>query len=163
MILSTWTNRRLAERYEEYRARYWSDEPVLRSYRIEPGTFDRAQRGWDPDARVIRIDLADHASDRELCATVLHEMAHVVAGQSAHGARFWEQVEHLLEQGAPLMLETGALSQCAATLDIPIPERFVLARQAFEPYAGRASGNQDLATSRATGTGRRRRRPYYGE
>ena len=162
MILSTWTNRRLAELYEDHRARYWSNEPVLRSYRIERGTFDRAQRGWDADARVIRIDPADHASDHELSATVLHEMAHVVVGQSAHGARFWEQVEHLLEQGAPLMLETGALSQCGATLEIPIPERFILARQAFEPDA-RQSENQDVVTSRGTGTGRKRRRPYYGE
>ena len=124
---------------------------------------DPAQRGWDPVARVIRIDPADHASDRELCATVLHEMAHVVAGQSAHGVRFWEQVEYLLEQGAPLMLKTGELSGCGATLEVPIPERFVLARQAFEHDARPGTGNQDGVMSRATGTGRKRRRTYYGE
>jgi hypothetical protein len=163
MVHSTWTNGRLAELYEDCRARYWSNEPVLRSYRIERGIGDPAQRGWDPDARVIRIDPADHTSDRELCATVLHEMAHVVAGQSAHGPRFWEQIEYLLEQGAPVMLKTGELSGCGATLEAPIPERFVLARQAFEPDAGRGSGNQDGVLSRATGTGRKRRRPYYGE
>ena len=159
MTLSTWTNRRLADLYEDYRARYWSNQPVLSSYRIERGAPGRTRRGWDPDARVIRIDPADHASDRDLCATVLHEMAHIVVGESGHSARFWEQVEYLLERGAPLMPEAGELSECGAILEVPIPERFVLARQTFEADA-RASGNQDVARSRGTSPGRKRRRSY---
>lgn len=78
------------------------------------------------------MDIEAHASDKEIRSTLLHEMAHAAAGSgsTSHGSHFWEQIEHLLQKGAPISVgssETGGLSLVRGV----VPATFPLARQAL--------------------------------
>ncbi|HUN86671.1 MAG TPA: hypothetical protein VMU48_19985 [Terracidiphilus sp.] len=69
---------------------------------------------------------------------MLHEMAHAAAGRCsvAHGYKFWEQIEGLLAERAPITIS------CAETPGLQIlanavPRRFPLARKAVERLEAR--------------------------
>jgi hypothetical protein len=49
---------------------------------------------WDCEARVLYVDVTHHASDREVRATVLHEMIHAVLGRGGHHDRLFVRSTH---------------------------------------------------------------------
>src|ERR1700674_2334478 len=96
---SAWTAARLARLFDRYRQRYWPTSRRLKTYRVETTSLEgKAYGQCDCKARVLYVDLSLHRSDRELRATVLHEMIHAVVGRGGHHAPFWTQLEYLLSQ-----------------------------------------------------------------
>jgi hypothetical protein len=132
MEATNWTAARLVALFDEYRTQFWPEHPTLPAYRVECCRLDLGSGECDFDARVLRIDLAKEDSDEDVRSTLLHEMVHAVVGRGGHDAAFWEQLEYLLERHAPLVLTRGELGECGQGLHV-VPERFVLARRAFQP------------------------------
>lgn len=87
---------------------------------------------WDCEARVLYVDETHHASDREVRATVLHEMVHPVLGRGGHHAPFWTQLEYLLSRRAPITVGFPELNERGSHLTI-IPSRFRRCRRLFRP------------------------------
>ena len=65
---------------ERYRAEYWPKSRRLRRYRIHMAPVERGYGEIDPKEHVLRIDISAHATDDQVCATVLHEMIHAAVG-----------------------------------------------------------------------------------
>jgi len=86
------------------------------------------------DARVLTIDVAAHTSDREVRATVLHEMIHAVVGNAkgGHHAPFWTQLEYLLSCSAPVTIRFPELGDRGTLLQV-IPRRFRRCRRLSRP------------------------------
>jgi hypothetical protein len=152
-----WTQARLARLLEHYRLRYWPRSRRLRRYPITSAPLDGAYGQCDFDARRVVIDVSTHRSDRDVRATVLDEMAHVVVGPpGGHHSPFWEQLEYLLSKHAPVTVGFPELGEQSQHLDA-IPRRFHRCRRLFGPvYARRLrSWNRKFASCLlrcATGT-----------
>jgi hypothetical protein len=84
--------------------------------------------------RMLIVDVSVHPSDREVRATVLHEMIHAVIGKDkeGHQAPFWTQLEYLLSRGAPVTVGFPELGERGTLLRV-IPRRFRLCRRLFRP------------------------------
>ena len=104
MAPSQWTDARLTRLFERYRQRYWPTSRQLKAYRMQASSLSEAYGQCDSEARVLLIDVARHPSDREVGATVLHEMIHAAVGRVTriHGAAFWAELERLLARRAPV-------------------------------------------------------------
>ena len=131
-MISTWTSLRLGRLFERYRVRYWPRSRRLRHYTIAATSLKEAYGECDYAARVLWIDVAIHRSDREVRATVLHEMAHAVVGRGGHRARFWAQLEYLLSRRAPVTIAFPELGEQSGHLGV-IPRRFRRCRRLFRP------------------------------
>ena len=133
---TNWTDRRLQKLFQRYRTRYWPRRRRLLRYRVAFGELANVMGECRYADRLIVINLPCHRSDRELRSTLLHEMCHAVAGPGTrHNSPFFEQLEHLLSQGAPIAVgfpenpEGGSVAS--------IPARFVRCRRLFQPVADR--------------------------
>ena len=127
-----WTISRLEALKEQYRAEYWPRSRRLATYRVvtqdEDGAF-----GWiDYDQKILVVNVNAHKSDRDVRATLLHEMVHCVVGRGGHGTPFWAQLEYLLKAGAPITVGFPELGEMGDWIDI-IPRRFVRCRRLFRP------------------------------
>lgn len=132
-MTSYWTEIRLARLMARYRTQYWPRSRRLTRYRIQLATLDCLGQ-CDYEQRALLLDIKRHSSDRDVRVTVLHEMAHVVAGRTGHGSRFWEQIEHLLQRGAPITVSFPELGEHGFQYPV-IPRRFRLARRRFRDSA----------------------------
>jgi SprT-like family len=102
----TWTQSRLERLYRYYNRRYWQGRlPVyyIRIVCLADGTLALCS---SKAKRRISIDVAQCRSDRELKASLLHEMCHVAARRpnadayarhGGHGRAFYRQLHKLPE------------------------------------------------------------------
>jgi hypothetical protein len=129
---AAWNDDRLTRLFARYQLRYWPASRRLNAYRIRASSLEGdAVRGrCDFEARVLHVDLSHHLSDRELRATVLHEMIHAVVGRGGHHAPFWTQLEYLLSRNAPLTVGFPELGERGPHLRI-IPPRYRRSRRLF--------------------------------
>jgi hypothetical protein len=123
--MSNWTEQRLQRLFDRYNLRFWGGR--LPRVRVRVCDLD-CYGECDFEREEIRIDIDRHANnDREIRATLLHEMAHVAAGPG-HSSKFWLQIENLLRKKAPISVgfpETGGLQ----IVKNAVPSRFPLARR----------------------------------
>jgi hypothetical protein len=80
--------------------------------------------------RLIEIDSDQHKTDRELRATLLHEMAHA-ASRCGHTVPFFAELERLLKRGAAVTVDAAEAGQARILADI-VPKRFPLLRAKME-------------------------------
>ena len=138
MPRSTWTDKRLQRLFQRYRLRYWPRSRRLQRYQVTFAELDDYFGQCDTRQRLIELDLRRHPSDRELRATVLHEMCHAVAGPASkgHDSLFFAQLEYLLSEQAPISV--GFPENPEGRTLAAIPAKFALCRRLFEPvYEGR--------------------------
>lgn len=147
----TWTETRLQRLYRRYNRRYWSDK--LPRYRVEIAK-PKAPQQWagfcDSKQRTILIDISTHQSDLDVRRTLLHEMAHAAAGRkerTAHGYRFWSQLERLLRLRAPISVGFPEAPAHQILVDI-VPKRFPLARRLMEKLEVRRQRKLDRKVAR---------------
>ena len=100
--VTTWTAARLTRLFDRYRLRYWPRSRRLRRFRIESTALKGPLGQCRLDDNVIAVDVRTHRHDREVRATVLHEMIHAVIGRAGHDAPFWRQMDHLRSRKAPI-------------------------------------------------------------
>ncbi len=131
MPATRWTHSRLRRLFDRYNKRYWRGD--LPTYRLESGHLPQAYGECRPNDKLIMVDVEKHRSDREVRATLLHEMAHAAdrtRGALAHGYGFFRELERLLRAGAPIKL-TSAEMPGHHILD-NVPSRFPLCRRAAQ-------------------------------
>ena len=130
---TTWTEQRLRRLFDHYNKTYWRGE--LPQYTVRVRKLDDCFGRCDYQSQEILVNIDEHNCDREIRATLLHEMTHAAAGPKSgpggHGYKFWAETEQLLRQGAPIevgMSETPGLRILA---DV-VPRKFTLAHKAME-------------------------------
>jgi predicted metal-dependent hydrolase len=101
--MTNWSNERLRHLYERYNRIYWRGK--LSGYRIVLAGLEEPLGTCDYRKSFIQIDSNKHTSDRELRATLLHEMAHAAAREPGHGVKFFAQMERLIKLGAPVTVK----------------------------------------------------------
>jgi hypothetical protein len=96
-----WTIKRLQDLYEFYNKKYWRGglPPCVVTRLVLPG---RVRGMCDPRKRHILIDVEAHQSERQIYATILHEMIHISRGRGGHGESFIAEAERLLQMKAPV-------------------------------------------------------------
>jgi hypothetical protein len=114
---------------ERYRRRYWPKSRRLPAYRIHVATVERGYGEIDPKEQVLRIDISAHTTDRQVRATVLHEMIHAAVGVG-HGVQFWADMERLLKMHAPIEVGFPEMGEQSPHLCV-IPKRFRRCRALF--------------------------------
>ena len=129
---TNWTHKRLNRLFERYRVLYWPRSRRLRTHGIQISPLEGACGRWDGEQRILHVDVSKHPSDREIRATLLHEMIHAVVGRAGHGAPFWEQLEFLLARRAPITVGFPELGERGNHLCV-IPARFKRCRKLFAP------------------------------
>ena len=129
---SKWTDARLTRLFERYRMRYWPTSRRLRAFCVKVSQLERAYGQCDYDTKTLLIDVDAHRSDRELRATVLHEMIHAVLGAGGHHSPFWTQLEYLLSERAPVTVGFPELGERGTHLSL-VPRRFRRCRRLFRP------------------------------
>jgi hypothetical protein len=128
--MTTWTNDRLERLLARYNHRFFAGR--LSHYRVRISSLPGGCQGrCDKATRRIHIDIAKLASDQEVRRTLLHEMAHAAAKRIGHGWEFFEQVERLLEQGAPIRIDVRD-AHYAKVFHNVVPARFPLASKAMQ-------------------------------
>lgn len=95
---TTWTDSRLARLFDRYNRRFWNGRlpkySVIASDLYRGGLCKKRERQ-------IFINLDTFRSDKEIRATLLHEMAHA-ATRDSHGKYWQSEMERLAEEGAPI-------------------------------------------------------------
>ena len=100
-----WTQRRLEDLFQKYNGQYFGGS--LRKWGAAIGRLDDmgAVGFCESKKKQLIVDTDHITSDAEIRSTLLHEMAHAAApGRETHGYKFWEQIERLLQKGAPITL-----------------------------------------------------------
>ena len=132
MATTKWTQNRLTKLFRRYNKKYWDSS--LGEWTIIIKTL-KGHVGFCADKeREIWIDVAQHMTDLQVRHTLIHEMAHAAdktGSQIAHGYGFWEQIERLLEQGAPLNVSFPEMPGHTFPLSA-VPRKFPLCRAAAE-------------------------------
>lgn len=161
MSKTSWSDRRLTALFNRYNRRFWKGK--LPAYTVTADTSSRPLReNWRglcvSKERVIYIDVAAHRGDREIRATLLHEMVHaaVACGQEepdalAHGYCFWRETERLLKKGAAVTVAFPESPHLAFVADA-VPSSFMLCRKAARKEERR---RQKIARAGDPGKGRR--------
>jgi hypothetical protein len=126
MKKNEWTERRLQRLFGHYNRRFWRKRLPIVHIRI--CELDGNQGEFDRKKREIRIDMRSYASDRQIRATLLHEMAHLASRKAGHGAEFWYQIELLLRQKALITVDSPE-TPGLIVLENVVPPRFPLARR----------------------------------
>lgn len=122
-----WTERRLQRLFGHYNRRFWRGR--LPSVHIRIRELDGPYGEIEWKRREVRIDVRFHKTNREIRATLLHEMAHLATAHKAgHGSEFWRQIEHLLRQQAPITVDSPETPGLNILKDV-VPRRFPLARR----------------------------------
>jgi hypothetical protein len=149
--MSEWTEQRLQRLYARYNCRFWAGR--LPAVRVCISNLAVCYGEWDVGQWQIKIDIERHESnDREIRATLLHEMAHVAAGPG-HNSKFWLQIERLLRQRAPITVgfpEAGGLQIVKNAVPKRLPQARRLLNKAHQQQQrrleaqARRSGVQDI-------------------
>ena len=99
-MTSAWTQQRLDQLMREYNHRFFgqrlSDWNAIFSG-DHPGLYGYC----DSEKKVLKIRLEEHSSDHDICATLIHEMAHADSTDLSHGDEWREKMVRLKEEGAP--------------------------------------------------------------
>jgi hypothetical protein len=120
-----WSEERLRRLFGRYNRIYWHGK--LSGYRVvladlyQEGLVGSCELG----KKLIKID-PHGESDREVRATLLHEMAHA-ASRSGHTVPFFAQLERLLKRCAPVKLNAAEVGRAEILADV-VPKRFPLLR-----------------------------------
>jgi SprT-like family len=123
---SGWTEQRLQRLFGRFNRRFWRGR--LPNVAIRIHELDDAWGEIDWKHREIRINVAKQP-DREVRATLLHEMAHLATPRkSGHDSPFWLQVERLLQQKAAIKVGFSETDDLRILADV-VPRRFPLARR----------------------------------
>ncbi len=140
MAKAKWSNERIRRLFLHYNAKYWGGR-LSAKHTVVVGRCQGAYGIYHEQTLTITIDAekARGRSDRHVRGTLLHEMIHAAVkskpSEDPHGYRFWQELERLLQLGAPLMVQHGEAPnhrfRCAAT----IPRKFPLARAAMKRHA----------------------------
>ena len=95
-----------------------------------------------PERKIIAVDPDQHRSDNEVRGTILHEMAHAAAdirGSRGHDLTFFTELERLLQQGAPISVDTAEAGKVYIYIIIYIyiysglvPSRFTLLKRKID-------------------------------
>lgn len=99
MSLTNWTHQRIQRLFNRYTKRFWQGK--LAGWTVDtsgdhPGAFGYC----NPNTHRISVRLGTHETDREVKATLVHEMAHA-ATNGAHGRKWRNELERLTKAGAP--------------------------------------------------------------
>ncbi len=110
---TTWTQARLQRLFERYDRRYWRGK-LSRVYAVEIADLSKNRHLGIcyRKTRKIVLDITAHSKDREIRATLLHEMAHAADKSKSrhdHGDGFLAQIEYLLRKRAPITLQMPEL------------------------------------------------------
>jgi hypothetical protein len=124
----TWTELRLQRLFAYYNRRFWRGRLPTIHIRIRELMDALGRIEWEQ--REILIKVNAHKNDREIRATLLHEMAHLGTRRKlGHGSEFWAQIEHLLRQRAPVTVGDAETPDVRILQNV-VPARFPLARRA---------------------------------
>lgn len=145
-----WTKKRLLDLYQRYNRRYWSGELPL--YGIEIKKCRRCIGVTDHGSRTVVVDVDGHFDDDQVRLTLLHEMVHVAALDSPpHGLDFWQEVDRILQRGAPpeLLLPISRqlraiLRMQASALDLYYCKRAVRNLEAADRRLRQCEGESEL-------------------
>lgn len=126
-----WSDRRLCNLFNRYNQRYWRG--TLSQYCVVQDALSEMRCDGYCDLRKKRIviDAVGHSSDRDLRATLLHEMAHAGSRDPRHGVRFFAEMERLLRLGAPIKVDSPEAGRARIFAEI-VPARFPLLRAKME-------------------------------
>jgi hypothetical protein len=84
--------------------------------------------------KVIKIDVDQHKSDREVRSTLLHEMAHAAAcicGSCGHDLKFFAEVENLLRLRGPIAIDIPEAGGVRILSNL-VPSRFPLLKRKID-------------------------------
>jgi SprT-like family protein len=130
---TAWSKRRLNELFQEYNQKYCHGR--LQGYTVSISNLRGTAVGFcDVRHRRIQIDVAAHEHDDHIGHTLLHEMVHAAVGRRPglpHGYHFWEQMERILRQGAPMEISSSEMPGAPVCADA-IPDRFPLCKKAVK-------------------------------
>lgn len=150
-----WTQRRLDGLFQEYNRLYFAGR--LKHWGVVIAKLERGAVGFcEPQWKQLHIDVcriqlvtdSSASADREISSTLLHEMAHAAARRMGHGYEFWEQMENLLRQSAPVTVGFPEAPNSKNLADV-IPKRFPLSRRVMnEIEARRAEEVEKYATKK---------------
>jgi len=132
MAKTKWTQNRLTNLFRRYNKNYWNSS--LDSWIVGVKKLQDFVGICCRKEKEIWIDIAAHKTDLEVRETLLHEMAHAAdksKSKIAHGYGFWEQIERLLEQGAPLNVSFSEMPSHTFPLSA-IPKKFKRCRAVAE-------------------------------
>lgn len=132
MKKTVWTQWRLERLFRRYNAQYWDGK--LSAYNVGVGNLSKHGAVGLCDWREgrITVDVAAHDDDRDIRATLLHEMAHAAdrsQSRYSHGDGFFAQIEHLLQKGAPITVKMPEMPGHVFPL-AAVPEKYPLCRRA---------------------------------
>jgi len=132
MKKTNWTEERLRRLFRRYNQRYWRGK--LSRYAVSIGDLKEIHAVGLCKRAVhqVVVDIAAHDSDSEIRATLLHEMAHAAdksKSRYGHGDGFFEQIENLLRQRAPIRLSMPEMPGHTLPL-VAVPKKFPLCRKA---------------------------------
>jgi hypothetical protein len=118
-----WSDKRLRNLFGRYNQLYWQGR--LYRYRVVQAELSqkRCYGYCDPRTKRIAIDPDQHSSDREIRATLLHEMAHAASREPGHGVGFFAQMERLIKLGAPVSVRSPEAGGAHIFADV-VPARF---------------------------------------
>jgi hypothetical protein len=157
---TVWTEQRLQRLFARYNRRFWQGR--LASVQVHIADLDGLYglyELYERKQRKITVNIGLLPDDREIRATLLHEMAHVAARAAGHGSEFWSQIERLLRQNAPITVGFPETPGLTILKDV-VPRRFPLARR----MANRAEARRGRAVEKiATGQGLTKHRVTDGE
>jgi predicted metal-dependent hydrolase len=123
--------------YRRYNERYWNGE-LPASVSINFAKLKRCS-GLTKGNGEIFLDPAQHFDDRALRHSLLHEMLHIASlDHPAHNLAFWEEVERILRQGAPIELLSGYEKRLRRILQgFPRPLDFCFCKKALKKLDAR--------------------------
>jgi SprT-like family len=137
---TTWSEERVRSAFARYNERYWQGR--LPHYRLVIEAIPGAMGQCDRVRKIIKIDVDQHKSDREVRSTLLHEMAHaaaIIRGSRGHDPKFFAQVEMLLRRKAPIAIDTPEAGSVPILANL-VPSRFPLLKRKIDQLEARRSG-----------------------
>jgi hypothetical protein len=132
-------DKRLNRLFERYNRHYWYGR--LPACQVTAVPLESELGLFDPRDYTIKIDLSKHESLSKLRRTMLHEMAHAAAeqhGSKGHDVKFFEQLERLLQKGAPIGIDSPDAGRAQILKGI-VPTRFPLLKRKMERVEARRS------------------------
>jgi hypothetical protein len=133
-LTSVWTQKQLNELLREYDHRFFGQR--LSDWKaIFSGDHKGLYGFCDAENKVLKIRLEKHRTDQDVCATLIHEMAHADSTDLSHGDEWRKKMVRLKEEGAP-----------TDPLDFLVPYKARLMVTSFIEYAkGGASWDEAVA------------------
>lgn len=117
MTEANWTEARLVRLFSRYNRKFWSGR--LRGWSVDMSPTIGLFGCCIKRTHQISVRIAAHDSDRQVRATLVHEMAHA-ATTVGHNARWRREMERLRRRGAP-----------TSALDFLVPYKYRLIVTSF--------------------------------